>query len=126
MAKEFYRCEKCGNIVGLIHHGGGTLVCCGQPMTHLAPNTTDAAQEKHVPVCQINGDKLHVQVGSTAHPMTTDHWIQWILVTQDGHTQRIELTPSDAPEAIFVINGAKPFIVREYCNLHGLWQAEVK
>ena len=37
----FYRCEKCGNMVALIKSGGGTLACCGQPMTKLD--------------CQLNG-----------------------------------------------------------------------
>jgi superoxide reductase len=34
--KEVYKCALCGNIVEVIHAGGGELVCCGQPMELLA------------------------------------------------------------------------------------------
>lgn len=126
MAREFYRCNVCENLVGLIHKGGGQLICCGEPMEILKANTTEAAQEKHVPVFELKGDKLHVKIGDVPHPMTPEHWIQWIMVTQDGHTQRTELTPDDAPEATFIIDGKKPFVVCEYCNLHRLWKASSK
>lgn len=122
--KKIYRCSVCGNIVGLINEGGGELVCCGQPMELLKANTSDGATEKHVPVIELDGDCLTVKVGSTAHPMTPEHYIQWIIAAQDGHTQRIELTPDDEPTAKFTVDGSKPFTVYEYCNLHGLWKAE--
>ena len=47
---RIFICRVCGNIVMLVHKGGGPLSCCGQPMEELVANTTDAAQEKHVPV----------------------------------------------------------------------------
>ena len=52
MAKQMgiYKCEVCGNIVEVLHAGGGELVCCGQPMKEFVENTVDAAKEKHVPV----------------------------------------------------------------------------
>lgn len=125
IVQKFYRCETCGNIVGLIHEGGGQLVCCGQPMKELIPGAVDAATEKHVPVCTLDGNKLSVQVGSVEHPMLEDHWIQWICVTDGKQTQRIKLNPGDAPKAEFILaDPSKPFVVFEYCNLHGLWKAE--
>lgn len=124
MEKQFYRCEKCGNIVGMIHYGGGPLACCGQPMVLLTANTTDAATEKHVPSVKMDGNTLHVQVGSTLHPMTEEHYIQWIVAVQGSLTQRVQLTPQDEPKATFTIDPAKgPVTVYEYCNLHGLWKA---
>ena len=69
----FYRCERCGNIVVLVKLGGGTLSCCGQDMTKLIANSTDAAKEKHVPVVTNEDGKIKVAVGSTAHPMTNEH-----------------------------------------------------
>lgn len=123
MQKRFYRCNICGNIVGMIHDGGGELVCCGQPMELLNANTTDGAKEKHVPVCELDGDTLKVTVGSVPHPMTPEHYIQWIMVNQGGKTQRTELTPEDEPKACFKIDPKEPFTVFEYCNLHGLWTA---
>lgn len=124
MEKQIYKCEICGKIVGLIHDGGGELVCCGEPMQLLNANTTDAAQEKHVPAVSVEGNVLTVKVGSVEHPMTPEHYIQWIMVTQGTHTQRAELTPSDKPAASFIIDPAKPYAVYEYCNLHGLWKKE--
>ena len=32
---RFYKCEKCGNVVGLIVDQGVPIFCCNQKMTHL-------------------------------------------------------------------------------------------
>lgn len=125
MQRKFYRCNICGNLVELVEDGGGELVCCGEPMNLLNANTTDAATEKHVPECQREGNKLHVQVGSVPHPMVDDHYIQWICVAQDGRTQRADLKPGQEPAADFVLADG-PAVVYEYCNKHGLWKAEVE
>lgn len=69
MTVKFLKCSICGNIVGLIHDGGGELVCCGKPMQELVANTEDAAQEKHVPVITVDGSTVRVAVGSVEHPM---------------------------------------------------------
>ena len=42
---EVYKCDACGNIVEVIHGGGGELVCCGEPMKLLIENTVDAAKK---------------------------------------------------------------------------------
>lgn len=116
-----YKCGKCGKIVEVLHVGGGTLVCCGQPMNELKENTTDAAQEKHVPV----RDGENVKVGSVAHPMQDDHYIEWIEVINGDRLCRQFLKPGEEPSAEF--GCAKPgATMREYCNKHGLWKAEVK
>jgi len=124
LARQFYYCEICGNLVGLINDGGGELVCCGEPMKLLEAKTADAATEKHVPVCTRDGNKLHVAVGSVAHPMVESHFIQWICVSQANHTQRVSLKPGQAAEADFTINDGSA-VVYEYCNLHGLWKNNV-
>ena len=49
---EIYKCSVCGNIVDVIHAGGGELVCCGKPMDLLTENSQDASTEKHVPVIE--------------------------------------------------------------------------
>ena len=118
----FYQCAKCGNIVVKYVDGGGELVCCGEPMAIIDPNTTDAAQEKHVPAVTVDGDKIIVNVGSVDHPMEEKHFIQWIyVVTEDGVIARCQ-NPGDAPRAEIVLGGQKPIEVYEYCNLHGLWK----
>lgn len=121
--KKFFRCSHCGNLVGLIHESGQPLICCGDKMTLLVPNTSDGATEKHVPVLTREGNKLHVAVGSIAHPMTEAHLIEWIFVVQGNHSQRVALTAADVPAADFSITEG-PVFVYEYCNLHGLWIAE--
>ena len=125
MAEKYgiYKCEKCGNIVQVLHGEEPSIICCGQDMTKLVANTVDAAQEKHVPVVEeIEGGYL-VRVGSVDHPMTPEHYIQWIdLITEDGTLiQRKFLDPSDAPKATFKTEADK-VVAREYCNLHGLWE----
>ena len=118
----FYRCETCGNIVALIKNGGGPLACCGQAMTELSANSTDAAQEKHVPVVTKEDGKIKVAVGSTLHPMLPEHYIEWVaLVTEDRVTIRF-LKPGEEPKVEFCEMPAG--IVYEYCNLHGLWMAK--
>ena len=119
---QVYRCAVCGNIVEVVHASGGTLVCCGQPMQLLTENTTDAAVEKHIPVIEKADGGLRVVVGSVAHPMGEDHYIEWIQVLVDGKAYTQFLKPGDAPEAFFSVDGEN-VTARAYCNLHGLWKA---
>ena len=119
---EVYKCELCGNIVEVLTGGDGELVCCGQPMTLLDEKTADAATEKHVPVIERAEDGCKVTVGSVPHPMTEDHYIEWIELLADGKAYRQFLKPGDAPEAVFNVDAAE-VSAREYCNKHGLWKA---
>lgn len=123
---EMYKCNICGNIVVKIHDGGGPLACCGKEMELLNANTVDAAQEKHVPVAEVDGDKVCVKVGSVEHPMTDDHYISHILLETDKSLQVRCLSPSEKPEAKFAAApGEKPVAVYEYCTLHGLWKTDL-
>ncbi len=126
MDVKFYHCTHCGNIAVKPFDKGVPLICCGEKMEELTANTTDAALEKHVPVVTVDGANVHVEVGSVAHPMTAEHYITFIcLVTEKGY-QIAELSADGAPAADFAVaEGDKPVKVYEYCNLHGLWVAEV-
>lgn len=117
-----YKCEVCGNIVELVHVGGGQPVCCGQAMKLLAENSSDGAKEKHVPVIAKTADGYKVTVGSVAHPMEETHYIEWIELVADGIAYRAFLKPGDKPEASFCVKAAT-VSAREYCNKHGLWKA---
>ena len=119
---EIYKCEVCGNIVEMLHEGAGELVCCGEPMKLYVENTVDAAREKHVPVVEKTDRGFKVKIGSVPHPMTAEHYIEWIEIIADGKAYRQFLKPGDKPEATFDIQAAQVFS-REYCNLHGLWKA---
>lgn len=121
---EIYKCELCGNVVEVLHAGGGDLSCCGQPMKHMADKAVDGAKEKHVPVVEANGSGCRVKVGSVPHVMEEKHWIEWIeIITTDGRSLKKFLKPGDAPEAEFCTPVEKVAAAREYCNLHGLWKA---
>jgi superoxide reductase len=124
MAKQLgiYKCGVCGNMVEVIHAGGGELVCCGQPMALLAENSVDASREKHVPVIEKKAGGVQVKLGTIAHPMEEKHYIEWIEVIADGKACRQFLKPGAAPEAFFAMEGAG-LAARAYCNLHGLWKA---
>ncbi|MBU0480027.1 MAG: desulfoferrodoxin [Proteobacteria bacterium] len=115
-----YKCSLCGNIVEVLHAGAGELVCCGKPMALLKENTTDAAKEKHVPVVEKVDGGYTVKVGSVAHPMTDEHYIEWIELIVGSAVYRQDLKPGDKPEASFKV-GAGSAKARAYCNLHGLW-----
>lgn len=117
-----YKCEHCGNMVEVVHAGGGALVCCGDEMKLQVENTVDAAKEKHVPVVEKTAEGYRVSVGSVAHPMEEKHYIEWIELVADGKACRQFLKPGDAPVAEFCVSAVK-VEVRAYCNLHGLWQA---
>ena len=120
--KEIYKCEICGNIVEVVHASGGTLTCCGQSMTLLKENTVDASKEKHIPIVEKGEDGILVKVGSVEHPMTPEHYIQWIEVHTANKVYRKYLKPGEKPQAMFKVEEEVMF-VREYCNVHGLWRA---
>ena len=125
MDTKFYVCPVCGQVVEKVTDKGIPVVCCGKPMEELKANTTDASQEKHVPVVTVDGNKVNVTVGSVAHPMEAEHYIEWIYVQTENGGLRKTLNPGDAPEAEFCLDGDKAVAVYAYCNLHGLWKADL-
>lgn len=126
MKQKFFVCETCGNMIAMVKESGVPVVCCGKPMKELVPGAVDAAVEKHVPVVEVNGNEVTVKVGSVTHPMQDVHYIEWIsLETKDGN-QRKTLLPGAAPEVKFVLaEGDEAKAAYAYCNLHGLWKAEI-
>ena len=124
MEQKFYVCETCGNIIAMVKPSGVPVVCCGKPMKALIPNTTDAAQEKHVPVWSKEGNLVKVQVGSAPHPMIAAHHIEWVSLQTKAGNQRKALVVDGAPEVTFALTeGDEVEAVYAYCNLHGLWKA---
>lgn len=124
MTTKFYKCETCGNVVVKLVDSKVPLVCCGSKMQELVSNTVDASNEKHVPqVTMLENNMIKVEVGSVAHPMTEEHHIAFIYVETDKGGIKVDL--KDKPEAVVALGDAKPLVVYEYCNLHGLWKTEL-
>ena len=123
---KFYICEHCGNIIGKIHDSGVSVVCCGEKMKNLEAGVVEASREKHIPVVKKEGNLVKVTVGEVLHPMTEEHSITWIYLETDKGGQRKCLVPGAAPEVTFAVAEEKPIAVYAYCNLHGLWKADVK
>ena len=122
---KFYRCSHCGNLIGMVHDAGVPMMCCGQKMDALVPNTVEASSEKHLPVVTVDGDTVKVAIGSVAHPMVEEHYIEWVYVQTERGGARKGLKPGEAPEVSFAMGGEKPIAVYAYCNLHGLWMTEL-
>lgn len=123
MEMKFYICAHCGKIIAVVKETGVPVMCCGEKMCEIIPGTTDAASEKHIPVYEVEGGKVTVTVGAVSHPMTEEHYIEWIsLKTKDGN-QRKALKPGDEPKACFYIGEDDEIeAVYAYCNLHSLWK----
>ncbi|MEG0741102.1 MAG: desulfoferrodoxin family protein [Clostridia bacterium] len=122
---KFYVCKHCGNVIAYVEDSGVPVMCCGEKMTEIVPNTVDASTEKHVPVIKRDGNHVVVTVGAVEHPMLAEHYIKWIaLHTKEGN-QRKELHPNQKPQACFALcDGDEVIAAYEYCNIHGLWKAE--
>jgi len=123
--QRFFICETCGNLIGLICDEGPPLVCCGEEMTELTPNTVEASVEKHVPAVTVAGDSISVQVGSAPHPMEEAHQITFVYVETEHGGQRKCLAAGGPPSASFCFADDKPIAVYAYCNEHGLWKTEL-
>ncbi len=123
---KFYVCKHCGNMVNMLHDSGVKMICCGDEMTELVANTTDAAVEKHVPIITVKDDIVTVTVGSVPHPMTPEHKIVWIYLQTEKGEQLNCVDTQDVAETTFKLTeGDKIIAAFEYCNLHGLWKATV-
>jgi superoxide reductase len=121
--REVYKCNVCGNIVEVVHASDGTLVCCGQPMQRLQEKTTDAGNEKHVPIIEKTPMGILVRVGAVPHPMEDKHFIEWVELLADGLVYRRSLKPGMKPEFVFSVQ-PQTVSARAYCNIHGLWASK--
>ena len=124
MEQKYFICKHCGNIISMVRDAGAAVSCCGEKMSPLIPGTTEAAVEKHIPVYEVRDGEVAVTVGEVAHPMTPEHFIQWVALQTKQGCQRKELRPGEPPKISFAITeGDEVEAVYAYCNLHGLWKA---
>ena len=117
---KFYVCNHCGNIIAYVKSSGVPVVCCGDVMKELVPNTTDAAVEKHVPVIHTDGQKVTVTVGSAKHPMLEEHYIEWIDKAWQPE-KRTETGP-EASGRVYDQRGRRG--LRSICILQSSWIVE--
>ena len=122
---KFFICEHCGNIIGMVHNAGVPMMCCGHKMTALIPGTVEASVEKHLPVVNVNDNKVTVEIGSVLHPMVEEHSILWVYLQTDKGGQRKCLSVGSEPKVEFALCDEKPVVAYAYCNLHGLWKTEI-
>src|SRR5699024_10712304 len=118
------KCKSCGAIVKVIEDcncEGCGIVCCGEPMEKLVPNSVDAAVEKHVPTYEKVEDELFVMVN---HVMENKQYIEWIALVADNKEYFVSLYPEHNAECRFrYIKGS---CLYAYCNKHGLWKKDVE
>ncbi len=120
---DVYQCRPGVTVEVLSDADCGEMTCCGKPMELLKPKApAQEGKEKHVPVLSMGKIGAKVSVGSVPHPMLPEHYIQWIEIINGDYVNRKYLAPGQKPEAEFYVPMQKGLIVREYCNLHGLWE----
>ena len=125
--QKFFICKYCGNLIRLIDNRGVPILCCGEKMTELIPNTVEASTEKHLPAITVSGDNVAVQVGSVPHPMEEEeHFIPFVYVETLRGGQRKILKVGEEPNLKFSFVEDTPVAVYAYCNQHGLWKTEIK
>jgi|GEM_PF-14583 superoxide reductase len=118
---EIYKCNICGNIIEVVKSGDGDLVCCGQKMVKMEPKGMESGQEKHLPFIKEEDSSIVIKIGETEHPMTEEHYIEWIEVITDEGIFKKYFKPKDKPE-FKTDKKNKIKVVRAYCNIHGLWR----
>ena len=118
------KCLKCGALVRVLEDcncDNCGIVCCGEKMKELVPNSVDAAIEKHVPEFSVNGDEITIKVN---HVMEEDHYIEWISAVANNIEVIKNLKPGDEP--ILVCKYYEGMKLYAYCNKHGLWEKDTK
>lgn len=121
---QFFICNHCGNIIAMIKDQGVPIKCCGENMQEITAGISEGAQEKHVPIYYIDGETVTVSVGEISHPMTPEHYIEWVCIETDDGFQLKKLTPDMSPRVSFSLTKCdKVKSVYAFCNLHSLWKA---
>ena len=124
MKVKFFICNHCGNIVAMIKDQGVPIKCCGESMHEIIPGAKEGSQEKHIPVYSFDGETVTVTVGETEHPMTTEHYIDWVCIETENGFQIKKLTPDKSPKITFkLVKGEEIKAVYAFCNQHSLWKA---
>lgn len=105
------------------------------PMNHITDlEAAGDFERKHTPyvTAEREGDvvRVKVKVGHwVSHPNQPDHYIQWIMLyAGDAPIARFDFVPvASCPDVCVTVDVDAGTTLRavEYCNLHGLWAAEI-
>ena len=119
---KFYRCLNCGKVIHVLKDGEENI-CCDKNMIEIKDHDLDASLEKHVPVIEKLENSYKVTVGEMLHPMDLDHYIMWIMISNDKSEYFKYLVPGETPIVeLPIINDAT---VYTYCNKHGLFSKKI-
>lgn len=123
---ELYKCNICENLVEILSEGQGELVCCGQPMELIKTCDSDKPElnDKHIPVIEKTLEGYKIRIGTTIHPMTKEHHINFIqTISKDlKYIKTKFLSVDDAPELNVKCNCEQSIWARALCNIHGLFK----
>ena len=78
-------------------------------------------------ITKLTSSQVPVQCcGERVQALEAEHLIQWVAVVTDRDALIHWFHPEEAPEAVFALaEGQQVKEVYAYCNLHGLWKAEL-
>ncbi len=125
MEVRIFICNHCGNTVAIIKDNGVPIKCCGENMQEIISGTSEGAQEKHKPLYHVDGKTVTVSVGGAEHPMTPQHYIEWVCLESENGFQMKKLTSDMSPKVSFALTeDDKVRAVYAFCNLHSLWKSE--
>lgn len=119
---EIYKCNHCGNTIEVTKAGSGELVCCGEKMELAVSKSKEEGREKHIPVIKEGDDSIYIQCGETEHPMTPEHYIEWIEAVTADYVIRKYFKPGERP-VMTIEKKCRVKTVRAFCNKHGLWKS---
>ena len=121
---KFYKCSKCIGILFKLKSHNNAISCCDEEMQEIKVNNVDYSNEKHMPQISFSNNLMNVSIGSTTHPMTNDHLIEWVFVEYANGGEFVYLY--NEPFVTLNVLGKVVKNVYSYCNQHGLWLKEIK
>ena len=63
-------------------------------MALLVPGLSDGATEKHLPASYQAGDQVEIVVGIQTHPITEEHFIDWVILEKMCIRDRADGVPA--------------------------------
>ncbi|MEM4330502.1 MAG: desulfoferrodoxin family protein [Candidatus Pacearchaeota archaeon] len=110
MTNRIFKCSICGNVIEFLRLNQPVIICCGKPMEEI---TEASSEEEH----SVKIENNRVKIGKGEHPMTKEHYIEWIEATDGKEISKVFLKPGEKPIGEFSF---EPTSARAFCSFHGL------